>query len=716
MVNLAESLVVKRGNVFLVSLRDGRLPVDEEHPLGLFLDDCRYLRGHELRLNGVRPRLLVASDALGSGCVHELTNPDLLLDDRTLLPLQTVQIRVERQVTGRRELEERILVHSYHRAVLDLDLEVELDADFTPMFVLRGIVESPRVGAVRRTATEAGLRFSAVGADDVERATVVTATPAPTIHDARTLRFRLTIPPGGGETVVLRYDLGESGPRRAAVEVLRASPPAAAEDVEAWLEERTAVHSDDELFDRVLRRSLLDIRLLHSSLGDQGYYAAGIPWYATLFGRDSLITAVELLAFDPGMAQSTLRLLAGRLGTRVDPVHDEEPGKVIHELRVGEVAHLGLTPLTNYYGTVDATPLFLCLLAEHADWSGDLTLFRELRDAVDAGLAWIDEHGDRDGDGLLEYSRGSPQGLENQGWKDSWDGIVDADGVPLQPPIAVVEAQGYAIRAKRRLARLFELEGDGERASQLRAGAAELARRLDRFWLAHHGYYAMALDAAKSPSAALGSNQGHLLWALAVTPDRAHSVRNALMGARMFSGWGVRTLAEGEPAYNPVGYHTGTVWPHDSAITAVGLRKYGYDADFTRIFEGLLEAASHSHDYRLPELFAGFSRTQYERPVPYPVACQPQAWAAGAIPFLLTAGLGLFADGLDGRLRIRRPSLPGWVGRVEVRNLRIAGSRVDLLFERAGQSVALTDAHIVGGLEVTLEIGGALAPGWTGGR
>jgi glycogen debranching enzyme len=418
------------------------------------------------------------------------------------------------------------------------------------------------------------------------------------------------------------------------------------------------------------------------------------------------------------MAEQTLRVLAGLIGTRDDAEHDEDPGKVLHELRAGEVARLALTPLARYYGTVDATPLFLCLLCEHADWSGNLSLFRELRGEVDAMLGWIDGPGDRDRDGLLEYKQRAAdgRGLRNQGWKDSDEGILDERGVPLEPPVALIEPQAYAVRAKRRLARLFALDGDEDRAVELLTEAAAMGERLERFWLPERGFYSMGFGADGRPSEALASNQGHLLWAWALPQQRAQAVRDALMSDAMFSGWGIRTLAEGEVGYNPVGYHLGTVWPHDTAMIAFGLRKHGFDEDFARIFEALLEAGSNSEGYRLPELFAGFSRTDFDSPVPYPVACQPQAWAAGSIPYLTTSGLGLVPDALGRRLRVRRPSLPRWLNRVEVRGLRVADARVDLLFERAGagEQVVLTDARIEGDVEVVLEISATRAP--TSGR
>ena len=692
LVNLSETTVVKAGNCFCVALRDGRLPVAEDHPLGVYLDDCRYLCGHELRLAGVPPRLLVASDAAGTGPVFEFTNPDLVLTDGQDLPLQSMRVRVERRMLSNGMLE-RVTVRSHAGDPVALELELRLDADFRPMLEVRGLAK-PAARDVRRKAQGDTLRFAAIGLDGRERSTTVTCPGAVAEDDGR-LRVLASLGPGEARTLEIRFAL--DAPDRPA------STPGPAPEADSQLADRPCVEVDDQLVDRVLRRSLLDLRLLTSELDGRRYYAAGTPWYATLFGRDSVITALQALPFDPAIAGETLRLLAERLGTRVDDEHDEEPGKVLHELRQGELAALGLTPFARYYGTVDATPLFLCLLCEHADWTGSLDLFRDLRPQIGEALRWLDEFGDVDGDGLLEYRRRSSSGLVNQGWKDSWDGIVDEYGVPLEAPIAVVEAQGYAVRARRALARLFELDGDTARARELRQGAAQVAGALEQFWLPERRFYAMALDADKRPGLALGSNQGHLLWAGAVPRERAAAIRDALMADAAYSGWGVRTLAEDERAFNPVGYHTGTIWPHDNALVAAGLRRYGFDEAFGRVFEDLLEAATRFAAYRLPELFAGFPRTDYEDPVPYPVACSPQAWAAGALPSMLIAGLGLVPDALERTLHIRRPLLPHHVGRLAVQGLCVGDASVDMLFERVAErpdDVTLTDLQIDGDLEV----------------
>jgi glycogen debranching enzyme len=698
LVNLSETTLVKAGNGFCVALRDGSLPLATDHPLGVYLDDCRYLRGYELRLGGRPPRLLAASDAPGTGAAFELTNPDLAL-----------RLRVERRMPAAGMLD-RITLRSHAAEPVELELELRFDADFRPMLEVREVV-TPTLREVRREARADELRFAATGLDGRERSTTITCPGAVAEDDGR-LRVLVDVDPGEARTLNVRFALdghdGRAGAGPAGRDRLEEPGPMphAGAEADAWLAERPRVEVDEELVDRALRRSLLDLRLLASELDGRRYYAAGVPWYATLFGRDSIIAALEMLPFDPAMAEDTLRLLAGRLGAKMDDEHDEEPGKVLHELRLGELAAVEATPLARYYGTVDATPMFLCLLCEHADWTGSLRLFRELQPQVDAALRWLDDFGDLDGDGLLEYRCRSSAGLVNQGWKDSLDGIIDEHGVPLEAPIALVEVQGYAMSAKRRLAGLFELDGDAARARQLREGAGRIAGALERFWLADRGFYAMALDREKRPSGALASNQGHLLWALAVPPERAAAIRDALVAGGAYSGWGVRTLGADERAFNPIGYHTGTVWPHDNAIFAMGLRKYGFDEAFLRIFDDLLDAAGSFADYRLPELFAGFPRADYEDPVPYPVACSPQAWAAGALPAMLIAGLGLVPDALERTLRVRRPSLPRQLDRLALQGLRVGDAGVDLVFERMaqrGDRVALTDVRVDGDVAVVLE-------------
>ncbi|MDQ4078008.1 MAG: amylo-alpha-1,6-glucosidase, partial [Chloroflexota bacterium] len=383
---------------------------------------------------------------------------------------------------------------------------------------------------------------------------------------------------------------------------------------------------------------------------------------------------------------------------------DEQPGKILHEVRVGEFARVGAIPHTPFYGAVDTAPLFLILLAQHAHWTGDLSLFRELRGHVEAALRWIAEYGDLDGDGYVEYDSPTEPALINQGWKDSGNAIANRDGTLATPPIALVEIQGYVYQAKQTIADLYERDGAHEPAQQLRQEADALRQRFNQdFWLEKRGFFALALQRDKKPVEVISSNPGHALWAGIVDPNKAEAIIARLVADDMWNGWGIRTLAKTELSYNPIGYHLGTVWPHDNAIIAEGFRRYGHDEDAHRLFSAIVQAAMRFESYQLPEVFAGFSRSDYDVPVHFPVACHPQAWASGSVPHLLSTLLGLVPDGFDRRLRVVRPMLPDFVDRLEIRRLRLAGSRMNLLFMREGERVVVERLDEDGELELVVE-------------
>jgi glycogen debranching enzyme len=367
------------------------------------------------------------------------------------------------------------------------------------------------------------------------------------------------------------------------------------------------------------------------------------------------------------------------------------------------MARLGEVPHTPYYGTIDATPLFLILIGEHARWRGSLALFNELKGNVEAALDWIARYGDLDGDGYVEYLCKTEKGLGNQGWKDSGDAVVNTDGSLAVPPIALVEVQAYVYQAKRRIAELFRRSGDEERARRLDREADDLRQKFNRDFWVEAGWYALALQKDKRPVEVLSSNAGHALWAGVSDEEKARRTAASLMADEVFNGWSARTLSAREVRYNPLGYHLGTVWPHDNSIIAAGFKRYGCDAEAMRVFVGLLQATIHFDGRRLPELFGGFHRDDYGVPVPYPVACQPQAWAAGTMPYLLTTLLGLEPEGHENRLRVVRPALPDFVNRVEVRRLGIGEARADLRFERAGEKIEVKVLKIDGALDVVVE-------------
>jgi glycogen debranching enzyme len=494
--------------------------------------------------------------------------------------------------------------------------------------------------------------------------------------------------------------------------VLFPEPPAITPDegasaYRAWTSSTTAIDTDNELFDLAVRRSLADLRLLINEgpgTGDR-YVAAGVPWFATLFGRDAIITSLELLAFRPQVAVDTLEVLADLQATGIDDWHDAEPGKILHEYRNSEMVRAGELPFSPYYGTIDATPLWLVLLGATFDWTGDRALVDRLWLHALAALEWIDRWGDPDGDGFVEYGRRSAGGLYNQGWKDSGDSIRCRDGTQAPPPVALAEVQGYVHDAKTRLAGLARLRGETDLAVRLERDAAVLRERFEaRFWVPDLEFYAMALDGDKNPADAIASNPGHCLWSGIVGPDRAGRVAERLLGPAMFSGWGIRTYASGQPGFNPIGYHTGSVWPHDTAIVAAGLKRYGLHDEANRLVTAIFEAGQHFPENRLPELFCGFERGSTGAPIPYPVACSPQAWAAGSTFLFLQTMLGLSAHADRRELELVRPMLPEWLGRVTLTNLRVGDAAVDLLFHRWRGTTSAEVLRKVGDVSVTIRL------------
>jgi glycogen debranching enzyme len=473
---------------------------------------------------------------------------------------------------------------------------------------------------------------------------------------------------------------------------------------EDWERAGTKILTDNELFNQLLQRGLRDLRALYTDTGNGGILAAGIPWYVTVFGRDALITSHQLLTVTTRPAREALQVLGRLQGTEIDPWRDEEPGKILHEIRRGELAGAGWIPHTPYYGTFDATPLFIFLFAQYFRWTGDLEFARELLPKVEAALWWIDQYGDQDGDGFVEYSSRSPRGLANQGWKDSFDSVVHADGRLATGPIALVEVQGYVYMAKERMADVFTALGDHPRGQRLREEAQSLKRRFNQaFWMEDERYFAAALDGDKHQVRTIVSNPGHCLYADIVDPDKAEHVARRLLQPDMFSGWGIRTMSKSVVPYNPMSYHNGSVWPHDNALIAAGLKRYGYVKATNRVATAIFDAAIHADYMRLPELFCGFTRRTPHQPVAYPVACSPQAWAAGSPLLMLQAMLGISAQAGRNMLTVNKPHLPPWLNEVELRNLRVGDSSISLVFRREGEITAFSLLDRKGDIRVVME-------------
>jgi glycogen debranching enzyme len=653
-----ETISILDGNEFVVSDRKGDIEATPTENHGLFLYDTRYLSRWVLTIDGRQPTVL-SVDNTAYYCVQYF------------LALATGAVYIDSDVTVMRQrsvdngFKEVLAIDNNGKTPIDLVVHVEAAADFADLFEVKE--NRPKKGELYRHVADGQLTLG-YGRDQYRHETLVTSTVPAEIGDDG-LSFKIHLEPHSRWSTrfdvraVLRPDHGSANGQPSSEDWSR---PDLAVNLRQWMEGAPKVFSSWEPLEHIYRRSLVDLAALRfrSPLLVHSMPAAGLPWFMTIFGRDSLLTSFQALPFLPEFAAATLQTLATLQSRADDPFRDAEPGKIPHELRFGEMTAFEETPHSPYYGTADATPLFLVLMEEYERWTGDADLVKSLEREARAAVRWIDQYGDRDGDGYLEYQRRNPNGLENQCWKDSGDSIAFADGTLAPTPRATCELQGYVYDAKRRAARLArEVWGDPAWAGQLERQAAELKRRFNEdFWLPERNCFALGLDGQKRKIDSLTSNIGHLLWSGIADDDKARHCATHLMSDALFSGWGVRTMAVGEGAYNPIGYHVGTVWPHDNSFIAWGLRRYGYDEEAARIAYAMLEAAEFFDD-RLPEAFGGASRALTRFPVEYPTACSPQAWASGTPLLLIRALLGLDSSGDH---LIVDPALPGTIERLEV--------------------------------------------------
>ena len=679
---------LKHDDLFGVFDKQGNCQGGADGPDGLFYQDTRFLSGLGLRVGGMEPLQLssIVLDDNGAMIV-DLANADLHdADGRIWLQRDSVYVGRLKFLCGT-TCYERIRVRGFGPVGRPIPIEVSFDADFADLFEVRGERRAKRGRRTVAKIDESTVRFTYVGLDDVQRLTTLHFDPAPGQLDEGRARWDLDLDKADRLSLVVRVDCKIAEEAAEPPHILSAFRTVRRTRRRRNLDQ-ACLSSSNELFNTVVDRAVSDIDMLLTDTAYGLYPYAGVPWYSTIFGRDGIITAIELLWAAPDIAKGVLNALATTQATEVDESADAQPGKILHEMRGGEMARLGEVPFGRYYGSVDATPLFVMLAGLYLKRSGDLETIRAIWPNVRAALEWIDGAGDPDGDGFVEYARMTERGLANQGWKDSFDSIFHADGSSAEGPIALCEVQAYVFAAKQGAAEIARALGEGEMSERLLREAETLRQRFEeQFWLDDLGCYALALDGQKQPCRVLSSNAGHALFAGIASPERAARLTRLLTEKRFFSGWGIRTIARGEARYNPMSYHNGSVWPHDNALIAMGFARYGHKAEVLKIFQGLVEAAYTDEFRRLPELFCGFSRRKGRGPTAYPVACSPQAWAAAAPFALIAAATGLELAFAEDQVRLTTPSLPQFMNDLCLRGVSVAGSLLDLRLSRSGDDV-----------------------------
>ena len=681
---------LKHGDTFAVFDQRGDIGGEAGNSEGLYHRDTRILSQFQLLLEDARP-LLLSSMTQDDNAVFSahLSNPDLLIDGQIVLRREQLHIQRTKFV-WEGCCYERLLVRNFSDQPLQARLTFRFAADFADLFEVRGEHRAARGQATASLESDHGVLLSYIGLDHVERRTRLVFDPAPKTLTTARAAYELLLKSRETRRIFLRHGVsnGEDAwsgrafyrRMRTARHALRESSARAA-----------SVDSSNSVFNEIVRRSVSDLYMLISDTPQGHYPYAGTPWFSTPFGRDALITALMTLWVDPTIAKGVLGFLAANQATAIEPERDGEPGKILHEMRHGEMANLREVPFGRYYGSVDSTPLFVLLMGEYFVRTGDLATVRSLWPNVEAALRWIDTYGDRDGDGFVEYYRQTKEGLANQGWKDSHDAVFHSDGRTAEGPIALCEVQAYVYGAKRHGALLAGALGHHATAATLQAQAVSLRRHFEeKFWCEDLSTYAIALDGAKQPCRVVSSNSGQVLLTGIASAERARRVAATLLSPAVFSGWGIRTVATSAARYNPMSYHNGSVWPHDNGLIAMGMARYGLKTAASEVFTALFDAASYMDLRRLPELFCGFVRLQRNAPTQYPVACSPQAWASATTLCLLQACLGLELFDGSHEVAFYRPVLPEFINHVHLRNLRLRGGSVDVLLHRHGNDVAAT--------------------------
>ncbi len=694
---------LKYGDLFGVFDQNGNILSGPGIADGLYYLDTRHLSSMTLSICGQSPILLSATLRENNATLScDLANPDLELDG---YKLSHDLLHLRRTLFLRDQIaHERLQVRNYDVEAHTIVVELSFRADFADLFEARGTPRTRR-GTLRPAQVGGDTVLLAYdGLDDRLRTTRLRFSPLPDHLTENRARFTVTLQPGQRKLIHVETACDPADePERDVAAAFLFSLVEARRSLRVSSARAAAIASSNEIFNEAIRRCICDIYMLLTDKPDGPYPYAGVPWYSTAFGRDALITAMQTLWLDPSIAHGVLGYLARHQAEVVDPVADAEPGKILHEVRHGEMAELGEVPFRHYYGSVDSTPLFVMLAGDYLERTGDVSTIARIWPNIERAIGWIADYGDRDNDGFVEYGRRNENGLVNQGWKDSFDSIFHADGTIAEGPIALCEVQGYVFAAKRAAASMARRIGHTAFAERMTAEADALRVAFDAaFWVEEIGTYALALDGAKRPCKVRSSNAGHLLMTGLALPERAARIVPGLMGRTFFSGWGIRTIPMGEARYNPMAYHNGSVWPHDNALIAIGLARYGYKDEAARLFGALFDTSLYADLRRLPELFCGFARQRGEGPVRYPVACSPQAWAAATLPSLLQSTLGIRFDPFTITVHFEQPRLPPFLDQMTLYNLTVGSGRVTVHLQRVGTEVALNVIERIGPIKVVL--------------
>ncbi|WP_283152476.1 amylo-alpha-1,6-glucosidase [Guptibacillus hwajinpoensis] len=685
-----EYRVVKENDLFLLTDEKGNIPNDHPYGEGLYKRDTRFLSSLEMKINGEEPILLSSEASKSYENEMILTNPHMEDKGRLILWRESIEIKRKRFIYED-VLYEHVVVKNYYPKPLTFQISLNIDVDFADMFLVRGF-QSGEVGSLTGVeVTTHSMTYHYKGADNVIRSSVMSWDREAIEVKEGYIDFEFNLLHGGEQTLTFKVNPvidGASGTEYAA----DAAYKKLVTSYQSWNDQTTKVKTDYLPLQRMVDRGVSDLRLLLTDLGYGPFPVAGLPWFGVPFGRDSLIAALQMLSFNPDVAKGTLRTMAHYQGKNDDPWRDEQPGKIMHEIRYGELANTNQIPFTPYYGSVDSTPLFLVLLVEYVKWTNDLAIAEDLLPNILAALNWIDLYGDRDGDGLVEYHQESSKGIANQGWKDSGDSIVHRNGEYAETPIALVEVQGYVYQAKSGIADIFEVLQEPKMARELREQAASLKETFhNAFWMEEHQFYAIALDKDKNQVGTLTSNPGHVLYSGILDEESIESVSRALTSEKMFSGFGIRTMAEGEAGYNPMSYHDGSVWPHDNSMILLGMGKNDRAKEASLIMNGLIEASGHFEYDRLAELFCGYA-DRSGKLIKYPVACSPQAWAAGTPLTFIQTVLGCFPDSLKGEITLK-PLLLDEMNELHVDQLRIGDGILSLSLNRTTNGMTELNVH-----------------------